>query len=328
MASTSSSRESLGTSLNRRPINSEFVVAQPPRTEVERSATFAREDKTTPPDDTASYHLQRYFHPVLQWILYFSKQFLKIDPLAKSVFYVLLTVVCSGASPVFEPFREYSFFQKTSFLNQYFVKFSWGWTFWLLLVFFSLCGYVESDGRMLRIGRNLTRLVIGTAVWYFVTLTFIGGIEKRTGTCSKTDIKSRKECVEAGNTWMQFDISGHAFLLVYCSLLILEEARGFFDWESEDVQDTDVPETVKDVRYEDHIKPYVTIAIRVLAVAISVLALIWDWMLIVTLVYYHSFFQRILGVALGIVAWFLTYRVWYPRFYPGPPGDMSGEASR
>lgn len=192
MASTSSSRESVGTSLNRRPINSEFGVAQPPRTERERSAVFARDDKTTPPDDTASYQLQRYFHPVLQWILYFSKQFLKIDPLAKSVFYMLLTVLCSGASPVFEPFREYSFFQKTSFLNQYFVKFSWGWTFWLLLVFFSLCGYVESDGRMYKIGRNITRLVVGTAVWYFVTLTFIGGIEKRTGTCSKTDITSRK----------------------------------------------------------------------------------------------------------------------------------------
>lgn len=87
---------------------------------------------------------------------------------------------------------------------------------------------------------------------------------------------------------MQFDISGHAFLLVYCGLLILEEARGFFEWESEDLQDADVPETAKEVRYEDHIKPYAIIAIRVLAVAISVLALIWDWMLIVTLVYYHS----------------------------------------
>lgn len=326
---SASSRDGFTTSprlpINRRPISQGIAGAETTNTG-ERHVVRVKA-KVIPQNDAARYHLQRYFHPFLRWIIYLSKQILTIDPFAKTIFYLLLTVVCSLSSPLLEPFKEYSVFQKTSFLNQYFVKFGWGWTFLLLLVFFSLCGYVESDGRMHKILRNLTRLVIGTAVWYFVTLTFIGGIEQRTGTCSRTDFKSRTECVGAGNTWMQFEISGHAFLLVYCSLLILEEARGFFKWERDDVEDPGVPETVQETVFEDQIKPYVIIAIRVSAVAIALLAFVWDWMLIVTLVYYHSFFQRILGVALGTAAWFFTYRVWYPKFYPGFPGDMSEETS-
>ncbi|OWA51452.1 putative FIT family protein [Hypsibius exemplaris] len=268
--------------------------------------------------------LIRHFNSLLQWIIFFSKKILKIDPLIKAVCYLGLSVICSSLWILAEPYQEYSFFQKSSFFNQYFVKLSWGWTFWLLLAFFALCGYVEGGGLVREVARNVTRLLVGTVVWYTVTAVFIGGIERSTGKCSRDDIFTRKECLAGGNTWGHFDISGHAFLLVYCSLLILEEARGFFRWETEDIQDG--PDVLAaDRRFELVVKPRLLVAIHIITVAIAGLAVLWDWMLLITLVYYHSFVQRFLGVALGVLAWYGTYRLWYPRFYPGLPGDVEEE---
>lgn len=176
---------------------------------------------------------------------------------------------------------------------------------------------MESDGRLHKIARGITRLLVGTFVWLFVTTSFMD-IERRTGKCSTQGLVSEEQCVAAGSQWNYFDISGHAFLLIYCSLLILEESRAFFKWEK-----SDTIEQVRTGQADNVIKPWVLVVIRVLAVALALLALLWDWMLIVTLVFYHDFLQRTLGVALGILGWFLTYKVWYPRYWPGLPEDAS-----
>ncbi|XP_055336655.1 acyl-coenzyme A diphosphatase FITM2-like [Paramacrobiotus metropolitanus] len=274
-------------------------------------------DVPTPPDHYAPPVLQG-IHPILQWVLYLSKRFLQVPPIVKASFYFGLVIICSSLSYYLDPYRGFYFFRKESFLNQWFVKLSWGWTFYLLLAFFALAGYLESDGRIKKIKRNVARLLVGTATWYFVTTVFVR-IEHHTARCSVMDYHSRKECEAAGQTWSYFDISGHAFLLIYCSLLILEESRAFFKWEKADRLDTDEDAG----KFDQEIKPRVLLVMRVLAVALAMLAMLWDGMLVITLIYYHSFIQRFMGVFFGVAGWFLTYKVWYPNYWPGLPEDVS-----
>lgn len=258
-----------------------------------------------------------HLHPVLQWVLYLSRQFLNVPPTKKAIFYLMMMVVCSALSEILDQFRTFYFFRKESFLNQWFVKLSWGWTFWLLLAFFILTGYVESQGRLDKVFRGFVRLVVGTSTWYIVT-SFFMGIERTTGKCSIADYQSRKECQAAGNEWSHFDISGHAFLLIYCSLLILEESRAFFKWEKADLAGGDHG-------LDGVVKTRVVRGIRMMCVALALLALLWDGMLIITLIFYHNILQRVLGVLLGVGGWFFTYKIWYPVLYPGLPGCNDAE---
>ena len=54
-------------------------------------------------------------------------------------------------------------------------------------------------------------------------------VEQRTGIClSKNVVVSRhdkRKCLKGGNTFYSFDVSGHAFLMVYCSLTLVQEAK-------------------------------------------------------------------------------------------------------
>jgi len=41
----------------------------------------------------------------------------------------------------------------------------------------------------------------------------------------------RDACEMAGQRWLAFDVSGHAFLLIHCLLTISEEVRCISNWE-------------------------------------------------------------------------------------------------
>lgn len=90
-------------------------------------------DEVSPPPDSYAPRVLRNLHPVLQWIIYLGKRFLQVPPFLKALFYIALVPLCSSLSYIIDPLRMFYFFRKDSFLNQWFVKLSWGWTFWLLL---------------------------------------------------------------------------------------------------------------------------------------------------------------------------------------------------
>uniref|UniRef100_A0A8C5U2I1 Fat storage inducing transmembrane protein 2 n=1 Tax=Malurus cyaneus samueli TaxID=2593467 RepID=A0A8C5U2I1_9PASS len=201
-------------------------------------------------------------------------------------------------------------------LGLYFVKVAWAWTLWLLLPFIALTTYQLARSRFLSgrtksvllVLRRLGALLVGTAVWYLCTEFFMF-VENLTGECSIQAkpsqpprlYNSKRECHQDGGVWNGFDISGHCFLLSYCAMMILEEVA------------------VLEALSIDH-NSKLRVVINALFVSLCFLTMIWVFMFLSTALYFHDFSQKLLGVLIGLSAWYGTYRFWYLKpFSPGLP---------
>ncbi|OWK52317.1 acyl-coenzyme A diphosphatase FITM2 [Lonchura striata] len=201
-------------------------------------------------------------------------------------------------------------------LNVYFVKVAWAWTLWLLLPFITLTSYELARSKLLHgrtksallALRRLGALLVGTAVWYLCTELFIL-VENLTGECSLQAkpgqparlYASKRECHQDSGVWNGFDISGHCFLLSYCAMMILEELA------------------VLEALAMEH-SSKLRAVINVLLVSLCFLTVIWVFMFLCTALYFHDFSQKLLGVLIGLSAWYGTYRFWYLKpFSPGLP---------
>uniref|UniRef100_A0A1B0CAU5 Uncharacterized protein n=1 Tax=Lutzomyia longipalpis TaxID=7200 RepID=A0A1B0CAU5_LUTLO len=62
--------------------------------------------------------------------------------------------------------------------------------------------------------------------------------------------------------------------------------------------------------------------VRLLFVAMTVLQLLWDVMLVSTMLYFHKMIEKVVGGIIAILMWFFTYRFWYamPTILPDPVG--------
>ncbi|KAM6378689.1 acyl-coenzyme A diphosphatase FITM2 [Pluvialis apricaria] len=201
-------------------------------------------------------------------------------------------------------------------LNVYFVKVAWAWTFWLLLPFITVTAYQFAKSKflygptksVLMVLRRLCALAVGTAIWYVCTALFMY-IENLTGTCS-TSVKlseprrlyaTKQECHQDNGIWNGFDISGHSFLLSYCALMIVEEVA-----------------VLEGLSIDQNSK--LRVVINGLFVSLCFLTMIWVFMFLCTAVYFHDFSQKLLGVLIGLSAWYGTYGFWYLKpFSPGLP---------
>ncbi|XP_024239825.1 acyl-coenzyme A diphosphatase FITM2 [Oncorhynchus tshawytscha] len=193
---------------------------------------------------------------------------------------------------------ETYFSNSRNVLNMYFVKVSWGWTLLLLTPFIFLIYYKDSLTFALR---RMSSLVVATAIWYTFTETFFY-IEDATGTCHRDQVPHKEfttkwRCRNAGGQWDGYDISGHSFILSYSALIIAEEMAPMATMERNR-----------------------NIVLDLLYVSLNGIVFIWIWMFMCTSVYFHNFWQNGLGTVFGILAWFVTYRVWYPKpLSPGLP---------
>ncbi|KAG9474462.1 hypothetical protein GDO78_004655, partial [Eleutherodactylus coqui] len=198
----------------------------------------------------------------------------------------------------------------------YFVKVSWGWTFLFLLPFIALTTYVATRS-LSAVFRRLGALLVGTAIWFSCTRVFMI-VENATGACynSSTVLEivaehtDKRSCITGGFFWDGFDISGHSFLLPYCTLMILEEAA-----------------VAHFVRFE---KPWQRHLINALTLSLAFLFFVWIFMFFCTAVYFHDFSQKLLGTSCGILGWYITYKRWYLTPYsPGlPPRSTTKEGKR
>ena len=240
------------------------------------------------------------------------------------------------------------------------------------------------------------RLVIATSVWYGFTGLFLI-IEDNSGVCNATKFLNKAECKDGGFRWKGLDISGHCFLLVWCNLIILEEAKCYLGWErikdilrneehkrlSVEIPDASdeqgigchncamhaywfrmetqlskcsmlsifpwrtvcnsvttmcalhnswltppegstvlsrlSPEEFLHLRanYRKH-----TIIVRVLFCALSFLLLLWDIMIVCTVMYFHMMIEKVIATSLAVIAWFILYRGLYVQpWSPGLPGE-------
>lgn len=273
-------------------------------------------------------------------VLYVCKQIIFYNTYRKVAIYLgclFLMSLIADVATVPKTFLSYS----DNIFNQYFVKYAWGWNLVLLLPYVSITSYIYCCGQKDRmIKHHLSRVGIATFFWWMWTYIF-NLIEVNMGKCNmKGDQYNNKQgCLKAGHFWNGFDISGHSFILIYGCLVLIEESRSVVNWDS-----------IKDnLRLEDHYRatrdtshntnplrsltkeqfaflqlnyekytPY----IRGLFIAITTFTILWDFMLIGTMMYYHIMVEKLLGGLIAIVTWFITYQVWYPSNYlPKLPGN-------
>ncbi|PSN42567.1 FIT family protein [Blattella germanica] len=204
-----------------------------------------------------------------------------------------------------------------------------------------MTSYTYCCGKRDKVMQHLARLGIATFAWFFWTKLF-AYIETTYGRCNVASKKfqTKEACLGGGFFWYGFDLSGHAFILIYSSLILIEEARAINGWEgikdlirneehARNIGDVSVSTNpLRGLSFEefsnlkesyDKFTPY----IRLLFIAMTFLSVLWDVMLITTILYYHIMIEKFISGAIAILTWFFTYRYWYriPRTIPNLPGE-------
>ncbi|KAF5270008.1 hypothetical protein FQR65_LT05807 [Abscondita terminalis] len=198
--------------------------------------------------------------------------------------------------------------------NQYFVKLAWGWNLILLIPYLLLTTVIYCCGQKDRILKHhFMRLIIATFFWWSWTTLFLF-IENRYGRCSVKGEKfrTRQNCLKAGHLWNGFDISGHSFILIYGSLVLIEETKSIINWDSikehirleehyrstkDSTLKTNPLRSLTDVQFKylqinyEKLTPY----IRGLFIMITVFQVLWDVMLISTMLYFHVMVEKFVG---------------------------------
>nr|XP_045625244.1 acyl-coenzyme A diphosphatase FITM2-like [Procambarus clarkii] len=232
--------------------------------------------------------------------------------------------------------------QRDNIFNVYFVKVGWAWMILVVGAFILLTSATIGCGHREVVKRHMSRLIVGTCLWYFWSQWFFTFIENRTGSClGKAIIRNKYDCNAGGFHWHSFDISGHAFLLVYINLFIVEEAKAIVGWEGirdqirierhnrgESQIDPNENKTPLESLSEeemvvlklnyDQFTPY----IRGIFCIMTLMSILSDVMLACTIIFFHTMPQKVAGGAIAIATWFLTYRVWFKGdSSPGLPGS-------
>lgn len=265
---------------------------------------------------------------LLQMLIFLCKKIIFFDVNLKVALYLGSLFLVSLVGD-FAPYPKTYFARSDNIFNVYFVKWGWAWTLvlsvpYLVLTSFILCG----GNREKLIREHLPRMVIATFFWFFWTKVF-NFIETMYGRCNVKNFDSKTACLKGGHFWNGFDISGHAFILIYSSLVLIEEARPIIGWENikehlrneehnrltreessavnplRNLDDLEL-QTVKTM-YEKY-----TPIIRALFISMTALQLLWDVMLVCTMLYYHKMIEKVLSGIFAILTWFFTYRAWYP----------------
>lgn len=270
-------------------------------------------------------------HVFLMVGMHICRKIVLFEPELKIAVY-MAALVCGSLVCDFTPIPRSYFSRKNNMFNYYFVKWGWGWTLISVSAFLGLTSYIYCCGNIDKIKRHFYRLLIATAVWFSFTKAFIL-IESYTAGCLSEKHSTKVSCLRGGSVWKGFDISGHAFLLIYCSLIITEEAKAMRGWErigdlirNEEFEE-DSPLKVLSLDEVNHLKenydkltPYV----RTAFLNLTLFSILWDGMLLATIIYFHSMVQKVVGGCLAILVWYATYKYWYTLpSSPGLPGQGS-----
>lgn len=268
-------------------------------------------------------------HVFLMLAMHLCRKIVLFEPEIKITVY-MAALVCGSLVCDFLPVPKGYFARKNNMFNYYFVKWGWGWTLVSVGTFLGLTSWVYCCGNTEKIKKHFYRLLIGTAMWFCWTKSFIL-IESYTAGCLSEKYTTKLTCVRSGNIWKGFDISGHSFLLIYCSLFIAEEAKSIRGWERigelirNDEFDDDSPLKGLSGDEMNHLKDnYVKLTpyVRAAFLNLTVFSILWDTMLVATIVYFHSMVQKVVGGCIAILMWYATYKWWYQLpSSPGLPGQ-------
>merc|ERR1719228_1583859 len=253
--------------------------------------------------------------------------------------YILGTLMISVVSDYKTSSASKSYFANpNNFLNQWFVKIGWFWTLLVVGSFVYLSSQTYSCGRFNIIRNNIVRLVIATGAWFCLTNMF-DLLEHKSGICDITKYHRKETCLASGNNWKGFDISGHCFLLIFSNLVMIEEGKAYLGWErikdflrneehrrlTDDKEQSDTP--LSKLRNEEflHLRaefPKRTPYVRLLFCLMAILMLFWDFMLLLTVLYFHMMIEKVVASACAVLTWFVLYKFLYTQsLSPGLPGE-------
>ena len=240
--------------------------------------------------------MRSYLEGFYDWVL--------MPKLFKVPFYLFVVVVCSFIHG-FQPLPQSYLSNKRNVLNVYFVKFGWGWTLLVLIPFISFTSSLYTSLNPLAILKHLRRMAVATCGWYIWVNLFVY-IEELTGFCEGEEtLISKRSCYQEGFYWDGFDISGHCFLLTYSALVISEELQHKPHWPSDAVQTS--PENINEFQ---HMNIARLLTLEVFSLFAGLLSILWEFMLVFTTIYFHTFSQKVLGAVIAIFTWYIIYRVW------------------
>jgi hypothetical protein len=239
--------------------------------------------------------------------------FLPVDQ--KALFYLVSVTLVSLFATYYPPEEGYYLASKNNFFNRYGTKVGWFWTTITVGPFIWLTSYLHHKNHSEAL-KHLTRLVIATGFWYFVTHSFIH-VENLTGRCVHESglFGNRHECSLAGGKWKPgVDISGHAFLLIYMALVISEEAKSFMNWPNTPKRKLQIASVQECNEYKLY-----TNSVQGLFILLFFFHLLWDFQLFITCLFYHDASHKLIGAGTAIACWAISYRFWYPMAFPGEP---------
>lgn len=224
-------------------------------------------------------------------------------------------------------------------LNRLFVKWSWAWLLSVTIPWILLTAHTIGCGKKQIIIKHIARIILATLAWNFWIRAF-NYIETNYGRCNTKDfnLQSKSKCIQAGFFWSGFDVSGHTFILIYSSLILAEEGSSFVGWEgikdfilreehSRSLQQVsssplrNLADTELDILKKAHktLTPY----LRGLFVVMTAQQVLWDVMLISTMLYYHIMAEKFIGGVVAVGTWYVTYHWLYKLsiFGINSPGD-------
>ncbi|RYO88516.1 hypothetical protein DL762_003722 [Monosporascus cannonballus] len=243
------------------------------------------------------------------------------------------------------------FARKDNLLNVLFVKRGWAWVT-AAFVAFALFGHPALLASARRRIHAVTRWALVTACWALVTqwcfgpplidrgFRITGGrcraaheavAEEGVGAAATKDVFTAAACRAAGGRWSGgHDISGHVFLLVLGSYFLAQEVGWVLVRAGVLARSAGVREERCVVMLDGAVKgagveaerdgeggggsgaydPALGLAGR-FAVAVIVLCL---WMLLMTAIYFHTWFEKFTGLLVALMAIYAVYFV--PRFVP------------
>lgn len=234
------------------------------------------------------------------------------------------------------------FARKSNIFNVFFVKRGWGWTTLAYFAFlFTHPSIAPSPSNFTtRKVRGLIRWALATTWWFLITqwcfgpaiidrgFRWTGGrcelakMEVAMGDTSIGDQLTAVACKAAGGKWKGgHDISGHVFLLVLATGFLMQEVGwAVARWTGRRAEERAVimaDGALKGASVESDTNSGEGGADASLGVggkfAVGTAALSL-WMLLMTAIYFHTWFEKLTGLISSLVGLYLLYVV--PRFVP------------
>ena len=231
-------------------------------------------------------------------------------PFLKAALFSLLVFVVSSYSELYQ-LGEADGPSKDFPLNKYYVKYNWAWTLLFLVPTVSLMAVLYTGMELKDATRHLFRLAINHVIWYAVTNLFLS-YQRAVGTCSNKSFSNRSDCLTGGGTWSDVDISGHVFLLSFSTMIISEEVVGISPWASSNYRlSSPLPKwkvTILSAIYRHTLASFTVVLFEIVAAVEIILNVI---MILITCLYFHTFYEKVLALIVSLTLWYVPYHVLY-----------------